>query len=76
MGIVSTFLDIRKCSPEDLRVVLEAENEIREEGEPSPGPLRCRSEDVCLCVEMSVSFKVIGCDDYFGNDCRSSVWLS
>ncbi|XP_062504045.1 uncharacterized protein LOC134180875 [Corticium candelabrum] len=49
MSIVSIFLDIRKCSPEDLCVALEEANEIRKE-------------------EMSVSFKVIGCDEYFGND--------
>ena len=24
------------------------ETEVREKGEPSPGPLRCKSEDVCL----------------------------
>ena len=49
MSIVSIFLDIRKCSPEDLCVALEEANEIRKEGEPSSGPLRCRSEDVFLC---------------------------
>ena len=28
-----------------------------EEGEPSPGPLRCSSEDVCLCRDECLIFE-------------------
>ena len=31
---------------------------------------------MCVCIKMSVSYKVNGCDEYFGNGGCSNVWLS
>ena len=86
MSIVSKFLDIRSAALRTASsqvfacqlVVCGTTKRRMRLGRRDNCPQGLSDADLRMyvCVEMSVSYKVIGCDEYFGNGGCRNIWLS